>query len=237
MIISLVKGGLGNMMFQIATGASLAKQNDTEFAYSYSNWHCCTQYDIKLYPLTIFSKIKKIDNINFNTVYHESGMLYQQLPTTKDLILDGYFQNEKYFDKDLVKKLFNVPRLQKYQDYTFIHIRRGDYIKYSNIHTLLSDDYYKHGLDILKPNKVIVLTDDKKWIKMNPLYNEFEISDSTSDLDDLSIMTSCKSGIIANSTFSWWGAWLSNSDSIIAPINWFSNNIEIDIIPERWIKI
>lgn len=237
MIVSLLKGGLGNMMFQIAAGASLAKKNETEFGYSYLNWHCCTEYTIDYYPSTIFSKINKVDYITQNSIFRESGMIYQSLPNVKDLLLDGYFQTEKYFDNELIEDIFDVPIYEKYKGYTFIHIRRGDYVKYSNVHPLLSDEYYKKGLDILKPDKIIVLSDDKDWIKNHDIFKKFEVSDSLSDIDDLSIMKSCDSGIIANSTFSWWGAWLSQSNSIIAPKNWFANATPIEIIPERWISI
>lgn len=240
MIVSLVKGGLGNMMFQIAAGASLAKTICEDFAYSYANWHCCTEYKIDHYPTTVFSKINQIKSPNSETsvgIYQEPDLLYTPIPKIPNIILDGYFQSEKYFDIDLVKDLFDIPIEDQYRDYTFLHIRRGDYLKYSNVHPVMSDEYYKKGIELLNPEKVIILTDDREWAQTHELFSQFEISKSETDLEDLSIMRSCNSGIIANSTFSWWGAWLTGSDRIIAPSTWFANTTPINIIPNRWIKI
>jgi hypothetical protein len=238
MIISLVKGGLGNMMFQLAAGASLAKSINEDFGYSYDNWHCCTQYKIDHYPETIFSKLNKVSLNQPNLrLFRETGMLFQNIPKISNQVLDGYFQTEEYFDKDLVMNMFDCPIDSKWRDYTFIHIRRGDYVKYSNVHPLMNQDYYEEGIRILNPDKVIVLTDDKEWAKNHQLFGEFEISSSNRDIDDMSIMRSCKSGIIANSTFSWWGAWLMDTDDVIAPKTWFANGTSINIIPSRWKQI
>jgi hypothetical protein len=240
MIVSLVKGGLGNMMFQIAAGASLANEIGTEFSYSYLNWHCCTPYKIDHYPNTIFSNINKTEScgqLSNLQVFKERTTLYNPIPKLSNLMLDGYFQSERYFNTELVKTLFNIPTQPKYKDYTFIHIRRGDYIKYSNIHTVLPISYYESAMKILNPNKVIILTDDIEWAKTHTLFSEYEISNSKSDIEDLSIMRSCNSGIIANSTFSWWGAWLTNSSNIVAPNKWFANGTQIQIVTDRWICI
>jgi hypothetical protein len=240
MIVSLVKGGLGNMMFQIAAGASLANKIGTDFGYSYENWHCCTQYKIDHYPSTIFSKINQIESleqINLVGVYQEPSMLYSTLPPIDNLLLDGYFQTEKYFDTETVKNLFDIPKNEEYKGYTFLHIRRGDYIKYQNIHNLLSEDYYENALDIIKPKNVVVLTDDVEWAKSHELFKNFKISNSKTDIEDLSIMVSCESAIIANSTFSWWGAWLMDSDKVVCPKKWHVDNRENEIICQNWISI
>jgi hypothetical protein len=153
-----------------------------------------------------------------------------------------FFQSEKYFDVEIVKNLFDIPRNEEYKDYTFLHIRRGDYVKYQDVHNLLSEDYYENALDIIKPKNVVVLTDDVEWSKSHILFKYFKISNSKTDIEDLSIMVSCESAIIANSTFSWWGAWLNENPrkKVIGPLKWFGSAIQHntgDILPENWIKI
>jgi hypothetical protein len=242
MIVSLLKGGLGNMMFQIAAGSSIAKENNEEFAYTYEGWNCCTNYSIDGYPETIFKNIRKLDSkpSNFNPrLFVEQGMLHQHIPRHPDLLLDGYFQTEEYFENnaEYIRNIFDVPTFEEYEGYTFIHVRRGDYLKYSDVHTLMSDEYYNEALSLLNPSKVVVLSDDKEWTKAHTIFSRYKIPETKSDLEDLSIMKSCESAIIANSTFGWWGAWLSGSNRVIAPNKWFGNDTQINIIPNRWKKI
>ena len=141
MIVSLLKGGLGNMMFQISAGASIAKELGVDFSYTYEGWNCCTQYKIDEYPETIFKNIRKIDSPprGWSPMYfRENGLLYQPIPRSTELVLDGYFQTEEHFkaNEDYIRDLFDVPIMEEYEDYTFIHIRRGDYLKYSDVHSL-----------------------------------------------------------------------------------------------------
>jgi hypothetical protein len=240
-----LQGGLGNMMFQIAAGLELSNQLNTEFYYTYDWWHCCTPYEVGHYPNTIFKRLNRIyhqdveKNSSILELYSEEGMLYQPIPKRDNLVIQGSFQSEKFFlnSFDLIKSIFEIPTIDKYKDYTFIHIRRGDYIKFQHIHPIVSETYYKKALDRLESKNVIVLSDDKEWVRNNTYFSQFEISESTNELEDLSIMKSCENAIIANSTFSWWGAWLSNSKKVIAPEPWFANNTPIEIIPDRWIKI
>jgi hypothetical protein len=242
MIVSLLKGGLGNMMFQISAGASIAKELGVDFSYTYEGWNCCTQYKIDEYPETIFKNIRKIDSPprGWNPIYfRENGLLYQPIPRSTELVLDGYFQTEEHFkaNDDYIRNLFDVPIIEEYKDYTFIHIRRGDYLKYSDVHSLMSDAYYTEALRLIIPDKVVILTDDKEWARQHPIFSRYKIPETKIDLEDLSIMKSCNSAIIANSTFGWWGAWLSNAKTVIAPKGWFGNSTPIDIVPSRWLQI
>lgn len=128
-----------------------------------------------------------------------------------------------------------------------IHFRRGDYIG-NRIHETDKTEYYKEALNIIQSkveNPVyFVFSDDINWIREN-FKTSFEthyidFNDSESNYEDLKLMSSCKHNIIANSSFSWWGAWLnSNPDKIvISPKKWFNDdmlNYE-DVIPQSWIQ-
>jgi len=245
MIVSSLQGGLGNMMFQIAAGLHLSSQLNTEFYYTYDWWQCCTSYSIDHYPNTIFKNLNPIsrEGIQNNPTtlqyYSQNSMQYEPIPVKNNLIIRGLFQTEKYFLEsfDLIKSMFFVPKIDKYMNYTFIHIRRGDYLKFQHIHPVLSEDYYREALDLINATKVVVLTDDKQWVRSSELFGQFEVPDTENDLEDLSIMRSCQNAIIANSTFSWWGAWLSDAQKVITPAKWLNTDYNIDIIPSRWIKI
>ena len=105
-----------------------------------------------------------------------------------------------------------------------LHIRRGDYVVNPN-HPVQPLEYYDEALKCLPQNfPVIVFSDDSKWCHEQELFSgdRFNISDDNSADFDLCLMSMCKCHVIANSSFSWWGAWLSNSQMTIAPKNWFA---------------
>ena len=181
----------------------------------------------------------------------------------KNVSIMGFFQSEKYFIhyKKTVLKLFRFPKikdklLQKYlnliqnKNSVAIHIRRGDYLnnpKVRYVHGILKENYYKKSISYFK-NRVknpffFIFSDDIDLVKKTFFFfnkEKFIFIDTKSSINDLHLMSNCKHFIIANSTFSWWGAWLSkNKHKIIcAPKRWVRAKISTpDIIPESWIKI
>jgi hypothetical protein len=202
--------------------------------------------------------------------YHEKKLNFDSKlgDLRGDIILDGYFQSLDYFmksneeikiklskgldligtNREICNKINNVESVA-------IHIRRGDYLseKNYNIFGTCSDSYYKEAIDyfIYKIEKPIffIFTDDPLWVKENfdLSYVQYDfISDNNkqgSSLLDLAYMAQCKYFIIANSSFSWWGAFLSLhfNKEIIAPKQWFRDpalqSQTINLIPKDWIRI
>src|SRR3989344_4310539 len=178
--------------------------------------------------------------------------------------LDGYWQSEKYFrDKsDLIKKEFTLKnglgktaqkRTEKIQetDSISIHVRRGDYIsnlKFSAVHGTLPLSYYELGMKTVeqkvKNPHYFLFSDDLEWATQH-LSSRFPVTvvthEEMTENEQMHLMALCKHHIIANSSFSWWGAWLdSRPDKIvIAPKNWFADPSKnaSDIIPPSWLKI
>lgn len=182
-----------------------------------------------------------------------------------NVYLEGYWQSEKYFKdiEDIIKKEFaikiepdklnkNFAESIKEAESVSIHVRRGDYIsnqETNQYHGICTPEYYYAAIDImlckLKKPHFLIFSDDPMWVKEN-----LKIEHSVSYIDhngidkgyeDLRLMTLCKHHIIANSSFSWWGAWLCNNKNkiVIAPKRWFNKqNINTkDLIPEQWIRI
>lgn len=181
--------------------------------------------------------------------------------------IEGDFQSEKYFlsirplllqdfsyknepsksNKALLKKINADPQAVS------LHIRRGDYANNKNvniIHGLKDIAYYKTALKELKkkvknPN-LYVISNDPAWCKKNlqldaPMYFVDNNDDLTGGAEDMRLMRACKHNIMANSSFSWWGAWLNeNPDKIvIAPKVWFQDESisTQDLIPKSWIRL
>ena len=181
----------------------------------------------------------------------------------KNVSIIGFFQSEKYFIhyKKIVLKLFSFPKIKdklvqkhlnliKNKNSVAIHIRRGDYLnnpKARYFHGILGENYYKKSISFIKKkvkNPIFfIFSDDIELVKKNhPFFNnkKYIFTDTKSSINDLYLMSNCKHFIIANSTFSWWGAWLSkNKNKIVcAPKRWVRARISTpDIIPENWIKI
>lgn len=169
----------------------------------------------------------------------------------------GFFQSEKYFtnvrddlknDFKFKNKYFKKARniIDKFDNPTSIHVRRADYITNEN-HSPLSLNYYEDAVSSFsKDQTFLIFTDDTEWVKKQKIFqqkNFYILSDILKNkFLDLCSMTLCNNHIIANSSFSWWGAWLSSQEQIIAPNNWFKNSKSQqlntkDLIPSSWIKI
>jgi len=181
--------------------------------------------------------------------------------------INGYFQSEKYFKhaKDKVQEIITVTEDVKRgiqdqiniirSEYTIsLHVRRGDYLNYPNIHPTPNQDYYKEAIEyIVNETKktdieIFVFSDDILWCvnnlfslaKINGIKKVNFVSDNE-NYEDLHLMSICNHQITANSSFSWWAAWLNiNKDKIIvSPNNWFGPQgpDPKDLVPETWKKI
>jgi len=191
--------------------------------------------------------------------------LFEKKPS---LIIDGDLQSEKYFKKYtsvicssfefpmLAPNDHNVDSLSKIHKTNSIavHVRRGDYLMPYNyaINGICEVTYYERSMTIIKnkyENPVFVFfSNDMNWVKENllPLTIDYILVEGNSDENswkDMYLMTQCKHLIIANSSFSWWGAWLNKNESktVIAPKKWFATENPgydtIDLIPQNWVLV
>lgn len=178
--------------------------------------------------------------------------------------MSGYWQSERYFfdesrqiHEDFDFKEDASPDNQKLIDRMLksnsvsLHIRRGDYISSlanSKIYAACSADYYRKAIDyissrILNP-EFYVFSDDVAWVKRNLHFecsHEFVSHNSGAcSYNDMRLMSFCQHNIIANSSFSWWGAWLNSNHEkiVIAPHSWFINGTNTDdLYPQGWVKL
>lgn len=208
---------------------------------------------------------RKLENkLKLTTYYNEQSFMFNPEffnINTKNSVLYGYFQSEEYFQKyrDVILKDFKITSPLKKQTHELlinmsqtnavsIHIRRGDFLKHE-IHNTSKADYYKEALSIIeskiKQPTYYMFSDDMDWVKTNfktnfkTIYVDF--NNATTAFEDIKLMSNCRHNIIANSSFSWWSAWLNtNPDKIvIAPKQWFNGDKYnyADIVPKSWIKI
>lgn len=191
--------------------------------------------------------------------YHEPHFHFDRgsLDLRAPVSMQGYFQSEKYFESISVdiRKQFRVPQpadprirdlKRLLEEACSLHVRRGDYVskpKNRGIYAECTLQYYRDAIDRLPSGiPIFVFSDDPDWVRQNlNLGRELLFPEANSAMEDLWLMTQARHHVIANSTFSWWGAWLSrDGDGItIAPRQWFCDSAmnDADLIPEPWIRV
>lgn len=248
-------GGLGNYMFQISAAYALALENNDSLVIDESKIVTVHKH-LSTYKNNIFRNLN-YGLIFYENLYQEPFFHFKKIPHIKNLFINGYFQSEKYFlnYRNEIINLFSIDELNKtllekkynqidFEDSCSIHVRRGDYLKYSNMHPTLDIDYYQKCVDEITSKNLLIFSDDILWCKENLKFQDKNLIyiEGNSDYNDLWLMTMCRENIIANSTFSWWGAWLNNNKNkkVFAPKIWFGlrskHNTE-DLIPIEWKKI
>jgi hypothetical protein len=247
MITSNLVGGLGNNMFQIATAVAMALQNRMPFGF------CETQigdnpFKVEtVYPSCMFQDLE-VWNEDINGLFQ-----MRVLPFRDNIKLNGFFQDEMYFinyREFLQDVIFRVERTRNKN--IAVHVRRGDYLQYPTKHPIPTmDGYYIPCMERFcsgefgdKNPKFTVFSDDIDWCAENFPTNRFDIefSEGNTAVEDLYAMAKCKHFVIANSSFSWWAAWLSRSENkiVFTPDPWFgtdNSNLQWEIVPQNWIKV
>lgn len=248
-------GRLGNQMFQYAALRGIAAKHNYEFMIPDSSFEDEWNHH-QLFEAFTLPNLKNKGSIS-QTYYKEDEKMthifdQEYVKNCPDNVsLYGFFQTEKYFEhiSDSIREDFTFKDeiLNPCKEsFTFdkiisLHIRRGDYVNKSYYHPPCELDYYKNALNLFdKDLPVMIFSDDVNWCKKQDLFSSdrFMISDSGWNLIDLCLMSMCTHHIIANSSFSWWGAWLSGHDNVIAPKKWYgpaaNGLLTIELIPERW---
>lgn len=229
--------GLGNMMFKIAAANGLSLE---------TGYKLVLREDNSPYRNTIFKNIPNVENeVVFHTIKEES-FNYKPLSIEgleeHNLILEGRFHSYKYSNNchNSLRDSFTFPVESKYDptDKVSIHVRRN-YLDESKPYYRLAIDYYLNAIDYFKGYQFLVFSDDIEWCKENFKGEEFTFVEGTDEIHDLYLMSLCKHNIIANSAFSWWGAFLNRNAGkiVICPDKWLNNTESTiwDLFPEEWI--
>jgi len=267
MIVVRIFGGLGNQLFQYAYAKSLAaKGYDVKIDIAaFKNYKLHGGYQLHEFKIDLKTASPAeswFAKYFFNFPKKEKSLLFQEdfLKPIKNKYIKGYFETEKYFEdirpillkQFVVKKQLASSTIQYLKEITIkknacsLHIQKGDNIfdqKTKQIHGVCDLNYYKEAIKLMREKcgevNFFVFSDDILWVKKNlKIKNATYIDQQVIPHEDLHLMSLCRHNITANSSFSWWAAWLNQHKNkiVIAPKQWFESK-ESEVACENWIKI
>lgn len=239
MVTCDLQGGLGNLLFQISTTYALAKDNKDDCVFNFKKHDTQPRLqsnNASSYKSNFFRNIKE-GTFSIEHTYIEKEFSYRSIEYKKNIMIHGYFQTEKYFKhrKDEILDLYTIPDVIKktllekinidLNNTTSVHIRRGDYKNpsVSKVLPVLEKEYYEKALVKCNTPHYLIFSDEIDWCKQNFKRNDFIYVNLDHDYEELYLMSLCKNNITANSSFSWWGAWLNRNENkkVICPSKWF----------------
>lgn len=292
MILVRLIGGLGNQMFQYATGRAVSRRLGAPLLLDASGFE---HYDLRRYeldelsieaavagrddlarcgvvqrpPALVNRALKALGMQRQANVLQEASFVYDDRieSVRAPAYLDGYWQSERYFSgiADVLRREFALKAPVDEANNAMaariagagakavsLHIRRGDYVNNphtAQYHGVCSLDYYRaaveHIAERVSDPHFFVFSDDHAWVSEN-----FKLPYATTLVDingadrgvwDMALMKACRHHVVANSSFSWWGAWLNPAEDkiVVAPQRWFSgaSHDTRDLIPSAWIRL
>lgn len=219
-------GHLGNQMFQYASIIGIAKKNGYDYCFPLH------ELSLRKSSLPKWFDLTTKDQTYFGNIFNEQMFRFDftlfDLPDNTDYF--GYFQTEKYFEhcssfirneftfKNEIKQKVDEWFKNKNDSYISVHVRRGDYLNLPTFHPIPEIEWYIEAMKSFPNKKFLFFSDDLDWCKQT--FPEHEFSPFENEGEDMYAMSKCKGHIIANSSFSWWGAWLGKGKTI-APKTWF----------------
>ena len=243
-------GQLGNQMFQYAATKGIASKVGASFMIP-NHQEIFDDGIGNRYTILLFDAFKLTSATNLGTLQTEKYAQEQtfefvneffDLNGSEDFSLWGFFQTEKYFKhiEDEIRNDFAFRDeiaeecsaiMEGFDNPIALHVRRGDFLHNSGNHPPLGLEYYAEALKNFNDDReVIIFSNDPEWCKEQELFenDRFAVSEGGNQFYDLCLMSMCNDFIIANSSFSWWGAWLANRGKVIAPKQWFGPNLNHD---------
>lgn len=246
MVTTILRGGLGNVLFQMSQCIAHAIHYDFDYCIPLHNENPHYK-DQKPY---IFPKIKYCHDSQNLTRYGEPHFHYHDVPEIDNVCFDGYWQSYRYFGalSKIIFNLFEFDKIETNKGVCGIHVRRGDYLLYPNVHPVVTPVYLVSAIMIMSMvgyRKFRVYSNDISWCRnffgTQELFGDlsFEFPENADELQDMKSLAACESQIISNSTFSWWAAMINphQSKTVVAPKKWFGSAVSHDIkdlIPSNW---
>jgi hypothetical protein len=255
--------------FKLESLTSLQKDKQRSIALQDLNTHfeLATRAEIKKFvgfPTLYRHKPRFFSRLGRN-IYREPHFHYDPnfFSLRPPVFIDGFWQSPQYFQdiepilreefsvkEELIQNMKEKAREMQARSSVAVHIRRGDFLKpkIKAYHGVMSAFYFEKAIGIIREQVpdayVYFFSDDIEWVKQNLVVgrnSEFISGNNNSAIEDFYLMSKCRHNVIANSSFSWWAAWLNDNPNkiVVAPQKWFAEpTIDTrDLIPREWIRI
>lgn len=234
----VLKGRLGNQMFQYALGYSLSiKYNCQLYIKNEINKILIDKYFNIKTPIDLrYNCNKQIIETEFN--YSDNIKKFDSIKESGFYLINGYWQDERYFKnyEKKIKELYDVPKYNISKNDLIIHVRRGDYInnpRFNKSHFYCDLNWYKKAISHFNFDKLHIVSDDNKWCK-NSFAEYNPIIPNLEEKNTLGYISSFNNIIISNSSFGWWGAYLSESSNVIYPSLWYPKDVSLKPALNSW---
>lgn len=272
-VVSNLIGGLGNNLFIAVAGWILSQRlNCKHYIFQYNsndhNWkrqsynETILKYLGEAIPVSQSQGLAYCYHIGYTRTPCKNAFEFDMDSYRPKMILDGYFQNYSYIQpyetdirsrvlqgiEQIRDKIRTIYQFVDWETTQFLHIRRGDYLKYPEYHPVQPIEYYETALKhMTDATDRFIFSDDMEWVKEQPFFKSLTnvtFIDNADELYCLAFMSLCQGGAVCgNSTFSWWGAFLGSyaaRSPICIPKNYMNREKVGDftkIFPEDWIQL
>jgi len=245
-VIIRLKAGLANQMFQYAFGLMVARARGGELLVAEVGWD--PPFALGAYGISLARNLPQDDFALMWDESYEEGIENEilaeiALEGESTILLEGYFQNEAFFRPvaDEIRRLFSskeeLPEFAAGRTPVAVHVRLADYLT-NGYHAPCPASYYREVMEMMRgrfTNPVFLVFSDEpercvEWVEDGP---DVRVMPASDQFHTLGLMQTCKAFIIANSTFSWWAAWLSGSQNVICPDRFLPGR-DWEIYPSRW---
>jgi hypothetical protein len=234
-------GRFGNQLFQVAATLGCAFDHD----------------DVARFPRADASAHLNLPDEAWSyapvpgPLYEEPSFSFRPIPyllkdpRTQCQHLRGYFQSERYFERHrgVIRHLLTPRKAAGVasEDAVSVHVRRGDYLKFPDVHPPCGMDYYLRALDLVGGRRAVVYSDDPAWCSQS-FGGRADVAPPAPLIDHFCSMLRARHHVIANSSFSWWAAWLAEvpGSVVVAPRQWFGPRgprDAADLLPQRWTRL
>lgn len=247
-------GRYGNWLFECAATYGYARRHNLEWSVptrTHNQFWQPVYYTHFANPKFVEGREDILINELWNREQHYQEIEFREEWMGKQIVLNGYWQSEKYFKefRQEILDLFGFNNTFRKEGYAAIFVRRGDYLLNPDKHPPVSMQYIQDSMDYISQmsgvNKFIVCSDDIPWCMQNIKSEKYHIEFSTGLPFHLEMlyMSSCDHVVSANSTFSWWSGWVNQNPNkiVIAPKDWFGPGNGMlntkDVCPETWIRL
>lgn len=241
---TILQGRFGNQFYQIATLIAYAKKHRFTYHVPKEASNCDNVAYFQNFPNFRIPRAEYFEPLNENNL-----PFYSEIPRLDAVKLVGYWQSFKYFNdyRNDVLEAFNF-EYNYLADQVSIHVRRGDYVIHADAFPPLPMEYYKIAIDYFNKlgyKNFIVFSDDMNLCKgffTESIFpnSKFTFSENKTEIEDVSLMSSCAHNIVANSSFSYAASWLNkNPDKIVVSPSYKNmfKGANLDMIPSDYLIV